>query len=68
MSNFGALAYNPRTRRVEMAAFWDNHFGPHQYGIHFAGDDKVYTPDETGIAAAGKELDRLWGLLGSPRK
>jgi hypothetical protein len=49
MSNFTRAAYNPKERVVRAAAWLDNHFGPHRYGIAFDGDPVVYQPSQVEI-------------------
>ena len=49
MSNFTRAAYHPKERVVRAAAYLDDHFGHHEYGVQFPGDAHVYKPDETAI-------------------
>ena len=34
---------------MRAAAYLDDHFGPHRYGVQFPGDKYVYKADETEI-------------------
>ena len=49
MSNFSRVSWNPKERVARVAAYMDNYFGGHQYGVMFDGDDQVYRPEETEI-------------------
>lgn len=49
MSNHTRAAYHPKENVVRAAAWLDDYFGPHQYGVRFAGDAHVYTPEEVDI-------------------
>lgn len=44
MSSFYKLTKNPRTGKFEEAAWLDNHFGGHRYGVKFP-DGTIYNPD-----------------------
>jgi len=64
MSNFARSAYHPVEKVVRHANWIDNHFGPHQYGVSFPGDDSVYTPNDVEIPLStvfgdASETDRL---------
>lgn len=48
MSNYMRLTKNPRTGKYEMAAWLDNHFGPHRYGVRFA-DGTIYNPEKVEL-------------------
>lgn len=37
MSSYYDYAINPETGKVELAAFLDDHYGPHKYGVCFGG-------------------------------
>lgn len=39
MSHFQGLAFNPLKEKVQNAQFFDDHFGPSQYGVSFGGDE-----------------------------
>lgn len=62
MSNYREMAYNPTTRRVEVAEWMDNYLGPHAYAVSF-NDGGIFSADEVGIEAAGAEIERLNRLL-----
>ena len=49
MSNYTRSAYHPKEKVVRAAIWLDDHFGPHQYGVSFQGDEHVYKPQETEI-------------------
>ena len=49
MSNFTKPAYHPKEKVVRAANYMDDHFGHHQYGVRFPGDEHVYRPAETDI-------------------
>lgn len=50
MSNFTRAAYHPVEKCVRAAAWLDNHFGPHQYGVRFSGrQDEVFKPSEVEV-------------------
>ena len=49
MSNFSQPAYHPKEKTVRLASFLDDHFGPHEYGVRFPGDEHVYRDHETRI-------------------
>ena len=49
MSNFTRVAWNPKERVARAAAYMDNYFGGHQYGVMFNGDPHVYRPEEVEI-------------------
>lgn len=49
MSNFIQAAYNPDEDTVRAAAWIDNHFGAHRYGVIFDTAGPVYTTDEVTI-------------------
>jgi hypothetical protein len=49
MSNFTQVAWNPKERVARAAAFMDDYFGPHAYGVKFEGDEQVYRPAEVDI-------------------
>jgi len=45
MSNYTAMAINPRTGATEMATWLDDYYGPHQYAVMFA-DGGIYPADK----------------------
>jgi len=49
MSNFGRAAYHPKEKVVRAANWIDDHFGHHEYGVSFPGDQHVYRPSEVEI-------------------
>lgn len=49
MSNFHRVAWNPKEQVARGAAYLDDYFGRHQYGVKFEGDEKVYRPEEVEI-------------------
>lgn len=49
LSNFIRVSWNPSERVARAASYVDNHFGPHQYGVKFEGDERVYRPEEVEI-------------------
>ena len=49
MSNFARAAYHPKEKVVRAAIWIDDHFGRHEYGVSFDGDQHVYRPEETSI-------------------
>ncbi len=49
MSNFTRVHWHPLEGVARAASYLDNHFGPHQYGIRFEGDETVYRPNEVEI-------------------
>lgn len=49
MSNFTQAAYHPKEMVVRAAAFLDDYFGRHEYGVAFVGDPHVYKSDEVTI-------------------
>lgn len=49
MSNFSSPAYHPKEKVIRVAAFMDDYFGPHEYGVRFPGDAHVYKEHETRI-------------------
>ncbi len=52
MSNYRCEAFNPLTRRMEMADALDDYYGPHQYGVRFA--DGVVYPEPFVMAQMNK--------------
>lgn len=48
MSNFIHCARNPKTGEIENAAFLDDYFGKHAYGVRFS-DGSVYPESEIEI-------------------
>lgn len=51
MSNYSSPAYNPKENVIRDALWLDDHFGRHNYGVMFAGDPAVYTPEQVRIPA-----------------
>jgi hypothetical protein len=49
MSNFTRSAYHPKEQVIRSANWLDNHFGPHEYGVSFPGDEHVYRTGEVEI-------------------
>lgn len=49
MSNFTRVAWHPVERVARAAAYMDDYFGPHRYGVKFDGDPYVFKPDEVEI-------------------
>lgn len=45
MSNYERLTKNPDTGEFETAQWMDDYFGPHRYGVKFAGD-QVFSADD----------------------
>ena len=41
MSSYYRMTRHPVTGKMEPAAWWDNYFGRHRYGVRFAGLDRV---------------------------
>lgn len=58
MSNFRALAFNPTSKRVEVAEYCDDYYGRHRYGIRF-DDGCVHPEAQCGIDAAATQLDSI---------
>jgi hypothetical protein len=46
MSNCTRSTRNPRTRQFELANWWDDHYGAHVYGVHFASTGMTYRESE----------------------
>lgn len=51
MSNYQDYAYDPETRTVRRAWFYDDCFTLHEYGVQFRQGGPVYRPDEVEIPA-----------------
>lgn len=49
MSNFHRVCWHPKERVARAAAWLDDYFGRHEYGVRFIGDEDVYRPDEVEI-------------------
>lgn len=49
MSSFVQAAYHPTERRIRAAAFIDDYFGPHDYGVRFDEGGPVFRPKEVVI-------------------
>lgn len=45
MSNYTAKTKHPETGKIEEAAWLDNHFGGHNYGVQFP-DGKIFDADK----------------------
>lgn len=58
MGNFTRVAWHPIERVARAAHYVDDHFGQHQYGVMFTGDDHVYRTEEVEIP-----LDPVLGEL-----
>lgn len=65
MSNYYATEEHPLTGRKERAAFLDDHFGPHRYGVHFPSDDQIYPLTLVNAAKSLRRAERqqkIWRL------
>jgi len=45
MSSYYRMTRHPVTGQMEPAAWWDNYYGRHRYGVRFAGLDTVIDAD-----------------------
>lgn len=49
MSNYTQPAYHPLEKVIRAAHYLDDHFGKHEYGVQFPGDDHIFRIEETTI-------------------
>lgn len=60
MSSFVKNTLNPNTGTFEPAAWIDDHFGRHNYGVKFLGNDTVYDPSQHSLLTDDKKVDSTW--------
>ena len=59
MSSYLRVTRNPKTNKFETAAWVDDHFGPHKYGVKFKDSDFI-NPDEVELETRdGKSTDGI---------
>jgi len=60
MSNFTAPTFHPKTAVIEQAYWMDDHFGMHEYGVHFPSEagDVVHKPWE-----CERVFPKAWELI-----
>lgn len=56
MSDYSQITRHPLTGMYCHAEWFDDHFGPHLYGVKFPGDDVIYPADQV----RGAELKTFW--------
>lgn len=56
MSTYSRITRHPLTAEYSIAEWRDDYFGPHRYGVKFAGDDVVYPADQVNNA----QLKEFW--------
>lgn len=49
MSSYYEDTIHPVTGKVQRAAWLDNYFGGHKYGVRFEGEHHVYRADEVRL-------------------
>ena len=57
MSHFSTHTYDPETDTIRMAAWMDDYYGQHHYGVRFYPGGPVYHPHEVSIP---NENDTIW--------
>lgn len=62
MSSYNELTPHPETGIVENAAWLDDYFGRHRYGVKFS-DGKVFTPDQVQKAKPPEKRIKLRQLM-----
>ena len=55
MSDFNDVTRHPISKQWEIARWFDNHFGDHNYGVWFSSDDKTYDAREYDMPIKGQE-------------
>ena len=63
MSNYRAPAIHPRTKKIELADYLDNHYGGYRYGVRF-GDGSIWPIDKVHARRAEEEVAAI--LAGIP--
>ena len=52
MSNFKKITRHPVTGLLKIAEWLDDYFGPHEYGVRFEGNTKVYREEDVDVNLA----------------
>lgn len=56
MSTYNKITRHPATGEFENAKWIDDYYGPHQYGVEFPSDGKVFPPELVNAS----QLKEFW--------